>query len=110
MYQREVVPLDNRRQTTQVGDIFGAQLLRCPADGVSGLGIEQVDIQLTDSCQVMVAGNRDVFTLLQELQALAGVGPIADDIPQAPQFINRRVALNIAQDGSKGSQIGVYIG
>ena len=58
----------------------------------------------------MIAGDTYMLVSSQELNTIMGFRPIANDVPQAPYFVDTALMLDIAQYRGKGSQVGMYIG
>ncbi len=58
-----------------------------PADGDGGVAVEVVDRQGADDRQVVVAGEAERRILLDPLAAAVRLGPVADDVAEAPELV-----------------------
>jgi hypothetical protein len=88
------------------GTRTGFQLLPSPIDGTEGNRVESVRIE--ERRLVVIAKDRHLRADNYLIQALARIGPIADNISQAVDFTNA-LRANIVENNAQRFHIGMDV-
>ena len=64
------------------------QLAAGEKNSVFYISVEEIDVQFAGDGKIMIPGNRDPFPFAHELQALAGVSSITNDVTKTYKIIH----------------------
>jgi len=93
----------------QIIHIHWRQVFRCPLQGFRRQGIKVYQVDFPDGADVVIAGDAYSVEFLQEADALARFRAVADDIPEAPDFVNLPLLADVVQYGLQRRQVAVYV-
>jgi hypothetical protein len=106
--ERDLTTLVGRVQPPQeidrgrLGDVAG------PADRRRGRRREGRDVEIAEHRQIVVPDQAQRAAFLHDRCALVGVGPVADDVAEAPELVDAG-ALHVGENRLEGGQVGVDV-
>ena len=106
----ENVSHEGQGEAFQVIDMILRQLKSSPVGCGARIGIEVPSIYLSDGGPIVIARNGYVVMLAEEVDHLAGIGAVADDVTEAPDLIYGAAVTGVGQDSLECFEVGVDIG